>query len=154
MRKGQTLNAVILVLVLLVAVIGLWMIFKQGSGPGLATGNRGPINNLAIVVGDSAPAPYALTQIKIANALNAPSTALMFESEIVNIQDYNSIILGNPCTSGYIAALLATKDCTVKQKMKLIKFNNGNKALLILGNTPQDVDKNARLSYIIAQFTK
>ncbi len=36
MRKGQMLNTVILVSVLLVALIGLWMIFGQGAGFGQA----------------------------------------------------------------------------------------------------------------------
>ncbi|MBW3016696.1 hypothetical protein KY309_03750 [Candidatus Woesearchaeota archaeon] len=96
-------------------------------------------DRLVIVVADEAPADDVIAGTDVANALG-PSVAIgtmKLASEIDDITDYNSILLGSPCYHPIINQLMGYPERCQISGIKLIKFDNGNVALVIMGQNSE-----------------
>ncbi len=121
--------------------------------PGPFVVNGAPVSNLVIVVGDTAPASDVVAAVKIVRAfypdtsnVNSdekvqplPTGVTRLSSEVDDISNYNSIVLGTDCYNPITAHLLNNPiQCGQSSGLKLIKHSNGNVALLIMG-TPEEI---------------
>jgi hypothetical protein len=135
MDKMKILNLLVLCLVLAMSVSAL-------DFPGPFAG----LSNLAIVVGDNAPAEDVIAATDVANAFG-PSVALKnmkLASEVDDITRYNSVLIGSPCYHPIINQLVGYPENCQMGGTKLMRHSNGNVALLIMGATPAEIRNNVR----------
>lgn len=138
-------------LLVLFAILSFSVTAQEFPGPFVVNG--APVSNLVIVVGDTAPASDVVAAVKIVRAFYPdtsnvntdekvkplPTGATRLSSEIDDISNYNSIVLGSDCYNPITAQLLNNPiQCGQSSGLKWITHSNGNVALLILG-TPEQI---------------
>jgi len=128
------MKKIVLIFLLLVGMVSALNI------PGPFMVNDAIINDFRIVVADSAPADDVIAAWDIAQAFTlvqgdaiAPNVVVL-SSEVSNISDYNSIVLGNACYNPIIMGLLNNPDPCNESGVEFITFPNGNIALLVMGS--------------------
>lgn len=96
-------------------------------------------NRLVIVVADQAPPDDIIAATDVATALgpNVAISSMKLASEINDITNYNSILLGSPCYHPVINQLMGYPERCQISGIKLIKHSNGNVALVIMGQNSE-----------------
>ncbi len=136
-------------LLVLFALLTIGVAAQEFPGPFVVSGV--PVSNLIVVVGDTAPASDVVAAVKIirafypdtsqsdAKVIPLPTGISRLSSEVDDISNYNSIVLGSDCYNPITAQLLNNPiQCGQASGLKLIKHSNGNAALLIMG-TPEEI---------------
>lgn len=135
----------------LIALLSVGVFAQEFPGPFVVNGV--PVSNLVIVVADTAPASDVIAAIKIIKAFYPdisqtepapqPERLTRLTSEIDDISNYNSIVIGSDCYNPITAQLLNNPiQCGQSFGLKLIKHPNGNIVLLIMGTTEAEVKMN------------